>query len=160
MLKVLSRFVADDTLKLILLFFRENKTWHFTWITWNVKLYFFLKKKKKKKKSNCCLHYGNVFCDCGLQIKSDLDYKCRMLKWFCESCILVDVTFWAGSIQEKQKNRRYEHVGDGVGLVVVVFFHMSVHYVLVLVRVSNKNCLLAISCVHVCVFLLGFFYAK
>ena len=111
----------------------------------------------KKKKSNCCLHYGNVFCDCGLQIRSDLDYKCRMLKWFCESCILVDVTFWAGSIQEKQKNRRYEHVGDGVGLVVVVSFHMSFHYVLVLVRVSNKHCLLAISCVHVCVFLLFFF---
>ena len=31
-LKTLSKFAADDILKLILLFFRESKIWYFMWI--------------------------------------------------------------------------------------------------------------------------------
>ena len=45
-LKALSKFKADDILNFILLFFRENMTWHLKWIV-NVKPYFLWRHKIK-----------------------------------------------------------------------------------------------------------------
>ena len=48
--QALCKLVADVIIKLPLLFFKWNMTWHFIWITWNVKSYFFSKKQIKTSK--------------------------------------------------------------------------------------------------------------
>ena len=46
---MLSKFVADDILKLNMFIFKEKTTWHFTWIHMICQALFSLKKKNKMK---------------------------------------------------------------------------------------------------------------